>query len=72
MIIKVNVETYIRECKYYQKTVDLLFKRLPFTRLVKDITTDMSSTGGIKWRSSALVALQYMSESMLTMHFQML
>ena len=50
---------WIREIKHYQKDTGLIFGRLPFMRVVKDITENVASRqiGGLKWRSSAIAAL---------------
>jgi hypothetical protein len=51
----------LREIRHYQKQVGLVFARSSFNRLVKQICDDeLRST--IRWRASALAALQYAAE----------
>jgi len=63
--------TFVREVRYYQKTVGLLFPRRSFALLVKQIADEFSNTG-LRWRASALYALQYAAEDALTMQMSML
>ena len=60
----------LREIRYYQKQVGLIFIHNSFNRLVKQICHEQHFI--IQWRSSALTALQYASETALCMHFEML
>lgn len=56
----------LREIRKYQKSTELLLRKLPFQRLVREITTDI--VGGhrnIRFQSSALIALQEASEAYL-------
>lgn len=46
----------LREIRRYQKSTDNLIKKLPFQRLVRDITQDFTS--GFRWQGAALNALQ--------------
>jgi hypothetical protein len=66
-----NLALFIKECRYYQDTVGLLFGRLPFTRLVREIQGDITSND-ILWKGSALYTLQYAAEDALTMQMSML
>ncbi|GLC50857.1 hypothetical protein PLESTB_000439600 [Pleodorina starrii] len=57
----------LREIRKYQKTTDLLIRRLPFQRLVREIA-NKGAPGGqteFRWRSDALEALQEAAESYL-------
>ena len=47
----------LREIRRFQATTNLLIKRLPFQRLVRDITMKISSDG-IRYKVEALSALQ--------------
>ena len=47
----------LREIRRYQKNTDLLIKKLPFQRLVREIAQDMGE-GAKRWESSAIAALQ--------------
>ncbi|KAF9446954.1 histone-fold-containing protein [Macrolepiota fuliginosa MF-IS2] len=66
----------IREIRKYQKSTDLLLRKLPFSRLVKeiaeDMTTDLNEYGdsGLRWQSSALLALQEAAEAYLVHLFE--
>ena len=51
----------IREIRKYQKTTDLLIKKLPFQRVVREIAQDFNSN--LRFQSSAVVALQEATES---------
>ena len=52
----------LREIRRYQKSTELLIRKLPFQRLVRELANDMVSMGkfpnGIRWQSNAVIALQ--------------
>jgi histone H3 len=50
----------LREIRKFQKSTDLLIHRLPFARLVKEITLEFHHS--LQWQSVALEALQYAAE----------
>ena len=50
------------EVKKYQRSTDLLIRRLPFARLVKEITTGVNSRD-FKWTVDAMQALQEATEA---------
>lgn len=63
-----------REIRKYQKTTDLLIRKLPFARLVREIAMGFISpagidselqTAGLRWQSHAILALQEASEAFL-------
>lgn len=65
----------LREIRYYQKTSDLLIRKLPFARLVKEVATDFISTQwsdgvGLRWQSHAILALQEAAEAFLVHLFE--
>jgi len=66
----------LREIRKYQKSTDLLIRRLPFSRLVREISLDMItdqmdySESGLRWQSSALLALQEATEAYLVHLFE--
>ncbi|KAI0032046.1 histone H3, partial [Vararia minispora EC-137] len=66
----------LREIRKYQKSTDLLLRRLPFARVVREIalemTTDVNERGGamLRWQSSAILALQEASEAFLVHLFE--
>lgn len=53
----------LREIRKYQKTTELLIRKLPFQRLVREITNEMHSD--LRFQSTALLALQEASEAYL-------
>ncbi|KAJ7094671.1 histone H3 [Mycena belliarum] len=68
----------LREIRKYQKSTDLLLRKLPFARLVREIasemTTDMNDNyepgAGLRWQSTALMALQEATEAYLVHLFE--
>jgi len=66
----------LREIRKYQKSTDLLIRKLPFSRLVREIALDMVtdendySDAGLRWQSSAISALQEAAEAYLVHLFE--
>ncbi|GAA5980332.1 hypothetical protein JCM11641_001769 [Rhodosporidiobolus odoratus] len=65
----------LREIRHYQKSTDLLLRRLPFARLVREIATEFfededGQSVGLRWQSSALLALQEATEAYLVHLFE--
>ncbi|GMM34896.1 centromeric DNA-binding histone H3-like protein [Saccharomycopsis crataegensis] len=61
----------LREIRKYQKSTDLLLRKLPFSRLVREIATDyMGDKDAIRWQSVALQALQEAAEAFLVNLFE--
>lgn len=58
----------LREIRKYQRSNDLLIARLPFQRLVRDITN--SYVSDMRFRANALLALQEAAEAYLVRHFE--
>ena len=58
----------LREIRKYQKSTDLLIKKLPFQRLVREIAQDINDQ--IRFQSTAILALQEASEAYLTGLFE--
>jgi len=50
----------LKEIRKFQKSTDLLIHRLPFARLVREITLEFHHS--LQWQNTALEALQYASE----------
>merc|ERR1719272_512775 len=51
----------LREIRKYQRSTELLIRKLPFARLVREITQTYNSTpadGEKRWQAEALLALQ--------------
>ena len=53
----------LREIRRYQKSTDLLVRRLPFQRLVREIAQDFKQE--LRFQSSAILATQEASEAYL-------
>ena len=58
----------LREIRRYQKSTDLLIGKLPFQRLVREITQNLKHD--LRFQSSAILALQEASESYLVSLFE--
>ena len=58
----------LREIRRYQKGVDLLIRKLPFQRLVREIAQDFKSE--LRFQGSAVLALQEAAESFLVQNFE--
>lgn len=56
----------LREIRKFQKSTDLLLRKLPFQRVVREIAFNLARPGqDFRWQASALEALQEASESFL-------
>jgi len=66
----------LREIRKYQKGTELLIRKLPFQRLVREIADDMKildnggSGVGVRFQSTAILALQEASEAYLVGLFE--
>ena len=60
----------LREIRKYQRSHELLIRKLPFQRLVKEIVQDMFPTQRLRFQSTALLALQEASEDFLVRMFE--
>eukprot|EP00960_Hanusia_phi_P075106 768373-Hanusia_phi.AAC.23 len=58
----------LREIRRYQKSTELLIKKAPFLRLVKEITQDFKSD--LRFQTHAIMALQEASEAYLVSLFE--
>lgn len=58
----------LREIRKYQKSTDLLLRRLPFQRLVREIAADFKND--LRFQSTAILALQEASEAYLVSLFE--
>ena len=54
----------LREIRRYQKTTELLIRKLPFQRLVREIAQELNTE--LRFQASAMAALQEASEAYLT------
>lgn len=58
----------LREIRKYQKSTDLLLRKLPFQRLVKEIAQEVKSD--LRFQSQAVLALQEAAEAYLVGLFE--
>ncbi|CCE88689.1 Piso0_001466 [Millerozyma farinosa CBS 7064] len=56
----------LREIRRYQRSSELLIRKLPFARLVKEVAENyIGADYGIRWQSNAVLALQEACEAFL-------
>lgn len=60
----------LREIRRYQKSTELLIRKLPFQRLVKEIAWEQLGLKDIRFRSLAICALQEAAEDFLVRLFE--
>ena len=58
----------LREIRKYQKSTDLLLRKLPFQRLVREVSQDFKAE--LRFQSAAIMALQEASEAYLVGLFE--
>lgn len=58
----------LREIRKYQKSTELLIRKLPFQRLVREIAQEFKT--GLRFQGSAILALQEASEAYLVGMFE--
>ena len=58
----------LKEIRKFQKSTDLLLRKRPFQRLVKEIAQDVKE--GLRFQSTALLALQEAAEAYLVALFE--
>ena len=64
-------ERALKEIRYYQRNTDLLIRRLPFARLVREIqVVNVSHNKEYRWQADAILALQEAAEAHLTSLFE--
>eukprot|EP00035_Acanthoeca_spectabilis_P023049 m.447364 g.447364 ORF g.447364 m.447364 type:complete len:146 (-) comp19508_c0_seq1:169-606(-) len=59
----------LKEIRRYQKSTDLLMRKLPFARVVREVSLNFSTTS-LRWQASAISALQEASEAFLVHLFE--
>ena len=62
-------EKALREIRFYQKNTDLLIRRLPFARLVREVQTYFFRQE-FRWQAEAMLALQEAAEAHLVGLFE--
>jgi histone H3 len=62
----------LREIRRYQKSTELLIRKLPFQRLVREIAQNLwhNDCGTLRFQSGAIMALQEASEAYLVGIFE--
>jgi len=62
----------LREIRHYQRTSNLLLRKLPFARLVKELSESFVRIGepNLRWQAFALLALQEAAEAYLVHLFE--
>src|SRR5210317_2386771 len=58
----------LREIRKYQKSTELLLRKMPFQRLVREIATNYKND--LRFQSTAVLALQEAAEAYLTSLFE--
>ncbi len=58
----------LREIRHFQKTTELLIRKLPFQRLVREIAHDFKND--LRFQSTAILALQEAAEAYLVSLFE--
>ena len=59
----------LREIRRYQKSSELLIRKIPFQRLVREIVHNLYPNENLRFQSTALLALQEASEDFLVRMF---
>ena len=60
----------LREIRKYQKSTELLIRKLPFQRLVREVVWNLDENRTLRLQSTAILALQEASESFLVNMFE--
>uniref|UniRef100_A0A7S3M2P3 Core Histone H2A/H2B/H3 domain-containing protein n=1 Tax=Spumella elongata TaxID=89044 RepID=A0A7S3M2P3_9STRA len=64
-------ERALKEIRYYQRSTDLLIRRLPFARLVREVQVSIvSNKKEYRWQADAILALQEAAEAHLSSLFE--
>ena len=61
----------LRQIRRYQKSTDLLIRKLPFQRLLREVVQQMYPTRSFRFQSTAILAIQEASEAFLVNMFEM-
>jgi histone H3 len=60
----------LREIRRYQKSTELLLRKRPFQRLVKQVAKNLKPHDGYRFQSTAIMALQEATEAYLVGLFE--
>ncbi|KAF2416206.1 histone-fold-containing protein, partial [Tothia fuscella] len=55
----------LKEIRRYQRSTDLLLRKLPFARIVREVAMEISEIEHLRWQSQAIQALQKATEAFL-------
>ncbi|EHB18906.1 Histone H3-like centromeric protein A [Heterocephalus glaber] len=61
---------WLREIRKLQKSTDLLLRKAPFSRVVREICTKFARGVDLNWQAQALLALQEAAEAFLVHLFE--
>ena len=64
------VTVALKEIRLYQKSTELLIRKLPFQRLLREVVATMFKTKSYRFHSTAILALQEASEDFLVRMFE--
>ena len=62
-----EIPTWYREIRRYQKSTELLIRKIPFQRLVREVSQEIRAD--LRFQSTALLALQEAAEDYLVKMF---
>lgn len=60
----------LMEIRKYQKSTNLLLRKMPFARVVREICQIFNPTSELRWQAAAIMALQEASEAFLVHLFE--
>ena len=60
----------LREIRKYQKSTDMLIRRLPFQRVVREVAYDVTEKSDLRFQGTGVLALQEASEAYLVGTFE--
>ena len=61
----------LKEIRHYQKSTELLIRKLPFARLVREVQESVTTLGKVyRWQAQAILALQEAAEAHLVALFE--
>jgi histone H3 len=60
----------LRQIRQYQKSTELLIRRLPFQRLCREITRDVTDKLDMRFKLEALGAIQEACEAFIVGYFE--
>ena len=60
----------LRQIRRYQKSTELLIRKMPFLRLVREVAWELDKTKTLRFQSQAVLALQEAAEAYLVRMFE--